>query len=144
MFSYVSWSTSKLRERFVPLIMFKPSSIFTDRSKAVLLLWILFVIYYSHLSSLYCLICSLQPCDQLLVKGRPLSSFVCDDPLCGLSLSNMVYGVSVSIPDRCLLLYFNLYFTCTALAKRRSSKGSTQSLHSSVHPSFQPQHFYGA
>ena len=38
-FPILSWSTSERRVRLVPLHMFKPS----DRSKAVLLLWILFV-----------------------------------------------------------------------------------------------------
>ena len=44
---YVSWSTSELREWLVPWNMFNPSSkiLFTDRSKAVLLLWNIFVIY---------------------------------------------------------------------------------------------------
>ena len=40
---------------------------FTDRSKAVLLVWILFVICVSCLS--YCLVCSLQPSGHLLGKG---------------------------------------------------------------------------
>ena len=58
---YVSWSTSKLSVRLVPLNMFKPSSnFFTERPKAVLLLWILFVIYISGLSLLCRLVCSLQ------------------------------------------------------------------------------------
>ena len=36
---YVSWSTSELRVRLVPLSMFKPSSIlFADRSEVMLLL----------------------------------------------------------------------------------------------------------
>ena len=49
--------------------MFKSSSknIFTDRSKAVLLLWISFVIYVLCLSCL--LVFSLQPCGHLLGKG---------------------------------------------------------------------------
>ena len=42
--------TSELRVRLVPLNMFKPTSIFTDRSKAVLLLCILFVICVLFLS----------------------------------------------------------------------------------------------
>ena len=46
---YVSWSTSELRVRLAPLNRFKLSCeiIFTDRSKAVLLLWIVFVVYAS-------------------------------------------------------------------------------------------------
>ena len=53
-----------------------PSSknIFTDRSKAVLLLWIIFVIYVSCLSC--CLVCSMQPCGHLLGKGEALGSCV--------------------------------------------------------------------
>ena len=45
----MSWSTSELRVRLAPFNRFKPSSksIFTDRSKAVLLLWIVFVGYAS-------------------------------------------------------------------------------------------------
>ena len=39
-----------ISSRLVPLNMFKPSSIFTGRTKAVLLLWIIFVIYVSCLS----------------------------------------------------------------------------------------------
>ena len=51
----------KIKMRLVPLNMFKPSSnFFTDRPKAVLLLWILFVIFISGLSLLCRLVCSLQ------------------------------------------------------------------------------------
>ena len=42
---------------------------FTDHSKAVLLLWILLVIYVSCVSLLCCFVCSLQPCNHLLGKG---------------------------------------------------------------------------
>ena len=49
---------------------------FTDRSKAVLLLWIIFVIYISCLSCF--LVCSLQPCGHLLGTGWPLGSLVYD------------------------------------------------------------------
>ena len=47
---------------------------FTDHSKTVLLLWIIFVIYVSCLSCF--LVCSLQPCGNLLGKGWPLGSIV--------------------------------------------------------------------
>ena len=46
----------------------------------MLLLWILFVIYVSVLSC--CLVCSLQPCDHLLGKGKPLGSLVFDVFFC--------------------------------------------------------------
>ena len=53
-----------------PLNWFKPSrkNIFTDRSKAVLLLWIIYVV-----SVLFCCafmhVCLLMPCDHLLGKS---------------------------------------------------------------------------
>ena len=53
---YLSWSTSELRVRFVSSNMFKPSSNFlTDRLKAMLLLWILFIICVSCHIVLYVL-----------------------------------------------------------------------------------------
>ena len=89
---YVSWSTSELRVKLVPWNMFKPSSDFlTDRSKAVLLLRILFVICVLWFSLSHCFVCFLQPCGLLLEKGWPLGSLVCDDFfLVFLSLSHMV------------------------------------------------------
>ena len=39
---------------------------------------IFFVICVSRLSSLYCFVCSLQPCCHLLGKGWPLDSLVCE------------------------------------------------------------------
>ena len=59
----------------------KPSTpvfYFTDRSKAVLLLWILFIIYVLSVSLICCLVCSLQICHYLMGKGWPLGSLVCD------------------------------------------------------------------
>ena len=76
----LSWSTSEIRVRLAQSNMFKLQSIFTDRSKAVLLLRILYVICVSCLSC--CLVCSLQPCGQLLGKGWPLGSAVQDVLLC--------------------------------------------------------------
>ena len=49
-------------------------NIFTDRSKAVLLLWIICVTCILCLSC--SLVCSLQPCGHLLGKDWPLSSLV--------------------------------------------------------------------
>ena len=55
--------------KYVHDCMYKPSSIFfTDRSKALFLLLILFVICVSCLSSLCYLVCSVQPCDRLMGK----------------------------------------------------------------------------
>ena len=51
--------TLKLKKK-APSFRFEPSSkrIFTDRSKAVLLLWIVFVSYASCCRALYCCVCS--------------------------------------------------------------------------------------
>ena len=70
--------------------VFWPSDeFFADCSRAVLLLWIVFVIYASCLILLCCLVCSLQPCGLLFLaalcspawwgkggSGGPLGSFV--------------------------------------------------------------------
>ena len=72
-----------LRLRLLLLSMFKPSSdLLADRSKAVHLLWILFLIYVSCLSLLCWLVCCLQPCDHLLGKVWPLDCLVCCVFLC--------------------------------------------------------------
>ena len=90
--------------------MFKPlTPPLTVRSKAVLLLFILFVICV-FLS--YCLVFSLQPCGHLLGKGWPLGSLVCD-VFYVLSLSHMVFWVGCgtwlfdfwSLPSSLLLQY---------------------------------------
>ena len=60
-------------------------TIFTDRSKAVLLLWIVSVSYVSCWCVLYCRVYSLYHCGHLLGKGWPLGCHVC----CVLSLSQM-------------------------------------------------------
>ena len=74
---HANQTTSALRVWLVSLNIFKPLSIFiTDCSKAVLLLWIIFVIYVSCLSLLWDLVCSLLPRDHLLGKGQPLGSLV--------------------------------------------------------------------
>ena len=62
--------TSELRVRMASLNWFKPSNeYFTHRSKAVLLLWIVFVSYASCWCVLCCGVCSLQPSGHLLGKG---------------------------------------------------------------------------
>ena len=105
---YLSWSTSEIRVRLVPSNMFKSSINFlTDRSKAVLLLWILFVI---------CVLCHtilsgfLQPYGDLLGKGWPLGSLVCDVSCVCVTFAYGVLGqvwyLIVWIPDLCLLPYF--------------------------------------
>ena len=90
--------------------MFKPSSNFrTGRSKAMPLLWIIFICV-SCLSLPYCLICSMQPCGPLLGKGRPLSSLVHDVLMCFIAflygVLGQVWNLIVSILDLCLLPYF--------------------------------------
>ena len=72
---FVSWSTSEQRVRLVHRLtgLSPPVKYFTDRSKAMLLLWINYVI-----SVLFCYAfmhaCLLMPCGHLLGKGWPLGS----------------------------------------------------------------------
>ena len=80
----------------------------TDRFKAVLRLWIPFVIYVSCLLS--CLVCLLQPCGHLPGKVYSLGILVCDAFLCFVTFQCGVLGqvwyLIVSIPDLCILPYF--------------------------------------
>ena len=75
--------TSMLRVRLALWHRLKPSSeYFTDRSMAMLLLWIVFVIHASCWCVLCCRVCSLHPCGHLLGKGWPLGCSVCCVFLC--------------------------------------------------------------
>ena len=71
---YVSWSTFELRLRFVrhETSFSPPVNFFTGRSKAVLLLWIIRVIYVLCLSCFR--VCSLLPCGHLKGNAWPLGS----------------------------------------------------------------------
>ena len=76
--------------RFVPSNMFKPSINFLiDRSKTVLLFWIVFVVCVSCINYI---VCSLQPCGHLLGKAGPLALLYVMFS-CVLSLSHMVSWV---------------------------------------------------
>ena len=56
---YVSWSTSELRVTLAPWNRFKPSSKnFTDRSKAILLLWIFYGFFF-------CLVFAMPLCESV-------------------------------------------------------------------------------
>ena len=92
--------------------LFKPSSIFNDRSPAGLLLWIFFVIYVSCLSLLCCLVCSLQHCDHLLEKAYLLArmcvTFSCVFLTTLYGVPSQVWYLIVSIPDLCILFHLNL------------------------------------
>ena len=80
----------------------------TDRSKAVLISWTIFVIHASCLSCFR--VCSLQHCGHLLGKGRPLGFLVCDVFLCFVTFPCGVLGQAwclvVSNTDFCLFLTF--------------------------------------
>ena len=94
----MSLFTSQLKVRLIPVNMCN-----TDRSKAVLLLWIIFVIYCSCLSLLCRLVYSLQPSVYLHGKYWPFGSLVCDILLCLITFPHR--DQVWSIPDICLLLY---------------------------------------
>ena len=51
-----------------------PVKYFTDRSKAVLLLWIFYVFFLSCVCYASVCVCLFVPCGHLLGKGRPLGS----------------------------------------------------------------------
>ena len=92
--------------------MFKPSSVFffSDRSKVVLLLWILFVTCVSRLSLLYCLVFSLHPCHHLLGKADLLAlmcvMFPCAFVTFHYGVSGQVWKLIVSISDLCPFFTF--------------------------------------
>ena len=71
----MSWSTSELRVRLVQrwISLSPPVQYFTDRSKAVLLLWI-FYVFLSCVCYAFVRICLYVPYDHLLGKGWPLGS----------------------------------------------------------------------
>ena len=103
--------------RLVPLNMFKPSSnYFTDRLKAVLLLWILFVICVSLSYTILSVTCSLvitcwERADLLALLCVMFSCVFVTSPY---SVLGQVWYLILSIPDRCLLRYFqyaNAYTT---------------------------------
>ena len=115
-----------------PLNRFKPSSkiCFTDRSKAALLLWIIYVI-----SVLFCYafmhVCLLMPCGHLLVKGWPLGSHLwC--LIVTLSLSHWYLGSGVvldcidswSVPS--LLLWWNTSNGYQVIERTRNSTAYDQ------------------
>ena len=106
---YVSWSTSELRVRLVPLNRFKPSSkIFYWPFKG----WTSFVDLLCFCSVL-CLLCFVRVCfyvlcGHLLGKGWPLGSrlwcllWVCHFPI---GIMGQVWYLIVSILDLCTLAY---------------------------------------
>ena len=81
--------------------MFKPSSDFTDHSRAVL-----FVNCVSCLSLLCCLVCSLQPSDHLLGNGCTIDSPVCCVFLCFCHSTIWYSGSGVVLDCRFLIFAF--------------------------------------
>ena len=68
---YVSWSASELRERLAHRLagLGPPVKYFTDRSGAVLLLWIFYVFVLSYVCYVFVPVCLDVLCGQLLGKG---------------------------------------------------------------------------
>ena len=100
---------------FAPVFSFNPPGLsppvkyFTDRSKAVLLLWIFYVFVLSCVCYVFVRVCLYVLCSQLLGKGWPLGSrlwcllWVCHFPI---GILGQVWYLIVSIPDLCTLTYF--------------------------------------
>ena len=69
-----------------------------------------FLLFVLHVCMSYCLVCSLQPCGNLLGKGWPLSIFFIAVFLCFVTFPYGVLGqvwyLIVSNPDLCRLPYF--------------------------------------
>ena len=94
-----------------------PVKYFTDRSKAVLLLWIFYVflscVFYAFVRACVCYVfvrvCLYVLCGHLLGKGWPLGSFLWCLTV-SLSLSHWYPGsglvLDYRIPDLCTLTYF--------------------------------------
>ena len=84
---------------------------FTDRSKAVLLLWIFYVFVLSCFCYVFVRVCLYVLCGHLLGKGWPLGSrlwcllWVCHFPI---GILGQVWYLIVSIPDLCTLTYFGM------------------------------------
>ena len=71
----MSWSTCELRVRLARRETgLSPVKYFTDRSKAVLLLWIFYVFVLSCICYVFVHVCLYVLCDFLLGKGWPLGS----------------------------------------------------------------------
>ena len=87
--------------------MFTPSRNFlTDRSKVVLLLWILFVICVLCLSLLYYLVSSLQPVGKGLTSYGSLVCDVLEFFFFPYGFLGLLWYLIVLITDLCLLPYF--------------------------------------
>ena len=103
-------------EAGAPLIRLKPSSIifFTDCSKAVLLLWIIYMLFMSCFVILLCTSvwwCLVVACWEragllAIICGVYLRRNGCHLPI---GILGQVWCLIVSIPDLCPLFYFHLY-----------------------------------
>ena len=95
----MSWSTSELRARLAPLNVSPPVKYFTDRSKAVLLLWIFCFFLYCVCYAFVC-VRLYEPCGHLLGKGIPSGSRLwCLIVSLSLSLWNPGSGVVLDCID---------------------------------------------
>ena len=93
--NHVSWSISELRVRLARCEtgLSPPVNYFTDRSKAMLLLWI-FMLFLSCFCYAFVCVCLLMPWGHLLGKGWPLGSLLwC--LIVKLSLSSWYLGSGV-------------------------------------------------
>ena len=87
-----------------------PVKYFTDRSKAVLLLWIFYVFVLSCVCYVFVRVCLYVFCGHLLGKDWPLGSrlwcllWVYYFPI---GILGQVWNLIVSIPDLCTLTYFD-------------------------------------
>ena len=116
----MSWSTSELRVRLArrKTGLSPPVKYFTDRSKAVLLLWIFYVFFFCLAfvmplcASVYmCLVVICWERSDLLALVCGVLLWVCHFPI---GILGQVWYLIVSIPNLCTLTYFklNIHFDC--------------------------------
>ena len=113
-----------------------PVKYFTDRSKAVLLLWIFYVFVLSCVCYVCARVCLYVLCGHLLGKGWPLGSrlwcllWVCHFPT---GILGQVWYLIVSIPDLCTFTYYlrrvrRIRWVYSYISKKRKFQTSTTNL----------------
>ena len=108
MIMIASYKILELRQRLVPLNMFKPfSNSFTNRYKATLLLWFLFLLFMFHVCVYYTVLT--VPCRNGITcwERADLLAHLCVMFSCVFvtfphGVSGQVWNLIVSVPDLCL------------------------------------------
>ena len=116
-FPNVSWSKSESRVRLAPKTgLSPPVKYFTDRSKAVLLLWIFYVFVLSCVCYAFVrvwFICALwSPAGKGMTSWLSFVVSNCEFVTFPIGILCQIWYLIVSIPDLCTLTYFVLLPFC--------------------------------